>query len=92
MIFASKFDLNKLSVVLLFCSSEFRRGHPKFCLEAAVERDGVGKATGLANLLNGKLGLFIQETDGMVEAQLSDEGGEPFIAGGLGKGGSDTLL
>ena len=54
MIFASKSDLNKMLIVLLFRSPEFRWGHPKYCLETAVERNRVGKAAGLANLLNGK--------------------------------------
>ena len=46
----------------------------------------------MANLLNSKLGLFVQETDGMVETQFADEGGEPFVAGGLGESGSNAFL
>lgn len=71
---------------------EFRRRHPKLRLEAAVERDRIGETTGLAKLLNSKLGVFVQETDSIVEAQLADEGGESLVARGLGEGGPDALL
>lgn len=75
-----------------FRFAESRRGHSIFCLEAAVERDRIGKAACHAHLLYGKLRLFVQEADGMVEAQLTHQVGHSLIVARMGESGTDALL
>lgn len=77
---------------LRFRPSEFRRRHPEFRLETAVERDRIGEAAGLTHLLNGHFRLLVEETDGMVEAQLANECGKPLVAARLSESGSNAFL
>lgn len=46
--------------------------HSIFCLEVAGESVSIGKSAGLTHLLNGEVRLFVDQTHGMIEAQLAN--------------------
>ena len=66
--------------------------HAEFGAEVAGEGVGTGKSAGLTDLLNGDVGLVVHQTDGIVEAQLTDISRQGDIVAALGEGGTNAIF
>jgi len=66
--------------------------HAVLGAEVAGEGVGTGEAAGLTDLLDSEVGLVVQQSDGIVEAQFADVCRQGNTVAALREGGTDALL